>query len=235
YISEHNRFGRAGALARRNDLAVADQAIFFLGPDLGSIDSLHAVGALLHHSAAAHGDVRIAHAVQARRLVIRVEIEVEPADLVRTVVGAIPRADAAVVGHVVQALGVVRGGADRADIFARCVFALHAGQRLVIHLGIVQVPAEIGVNANPVHGATARHLIFAHDGDVVLRLAGNHARVAADTPVQVNRHAPGIAAVLVAGVDRGPLGIFIVRILGEAGILAEFLHCGDADQIASVL
>src|SRR3984885_8734709 len=49
-IPEHDRFGRAGALARCDDLAVADQAILFLGPDLCRIDSLHAVGALLHDS-----------------------------------------------------------------------------------------------------------------------------------------------------------------------------------------
>src|SRR5208282_4039595 len=175
--------------------AVAHGSILHFRPNLRRIDPLDAIGALFHDSAAAHGDIRIAHAIEARRLEVGVEIEIETADLVGTVVRAIPRADATVVRHVVQAFGAVRGGSDRADVLARRVFALHAGQRLVVHLRVVQAAAEIGVDANPVHRAAARHLVLADDRDVVFGLARDHARVAADAAIQVDRHAPGITLV----------------------------------------
>ena len=58
--------------------------------------------------------------------------EVEAAHFVRAVVRAVPRADAAVVDHVVQALGAVDGRPDRADQFARRVLAVHARHRLEV-------------------------------------------------------------------------------------------------------
>ena len=63
--------------------------------------------------------------------------EVEVANLERTVVRAIPGADAAVVHHVVQPLGTVRGRRHRANVFARSVFALHARQRLLYRARLV--------------------------------------------------------------------------------------------------
>ena len=41
-----------------------------LGVDLGVVDALHAVGALLHHAAAAHRHIRIVQQLQAGRFVI---------------------------------------------------------------------------------------------------------------------------------------------------------------------
>src|SRR5262249_18506815 len=71
------------------------------------------------------------------------ELEVvEAADLVRAVVRAVARADAAVVRHVVEPLGAVRRGVDRADVLARRLFALHAGERLQGDMRIVLVLAE---------------------------------------------------------------------------------------------
>ena len=84
------------------------------------------------------------------------------------------------------------GGAHRADDFAGSVLALHAGHGLEVCLGIVAVALIVGVDANPVHVAAEDGLLLADDGDVVLRLAGDHAVVAADARVQVDRHAPGV-------------------------------------------
>ena len=89
------------------------------------IDALHAVRALFHHAAAAHGDIRIAHHLELRRVPILEQKEVEAPHFVGTVVGAIPRAHAAVVNHVVQAFGAVRGRAHRANYsqgaFSHCM------------------------------------------------------------------------------------------------------------------
>src|SRR6185436_17021096 len=107
-----------------------DRAVFALRGDARLVDALHAVRALLHHAARTHGDVGVALQLQRLGGVVAVEQEVEVADLVRAVVRAIPRADAAVVDHLVQALGAVRRRAHRAHGFARRVLAVHARQRL---------------------------------------------------------------------------------------------------------
>ncbi len=118
------------------------------------------------------------------RAVVVVE-EIEPAHLVRAIVRAIARADAAIVGHDVEALFICRGGVDRADRLARCVLALLAGHRLEEHLRIVEVirierlgpgvervlrrivVGEVSVDADPVHLAAADDLELADDGNVV--------------------------------------------------------------------
>ena len=108
-VAEHDRLGRAGLLAGGLDLAVADAAVLASRRrSCARVDALHAVGALLHDAAAAHRDVGIAPQLEARRVPVLIEQEVEAAHLVRAVVRAVPRADAAVVDHVVQAFVAVR-------------------------------------------------------------------------------------------------------------------------------
>src|SRR6185503_7649357 len=135
----------------------------------------HAVRALLHHAAIAHGDVRVGAELAER--IVRLEIEpVEPADLVRAVVRAEPRADAAVVGHLVQTLEAVRGRRDRAHVFARRLLAVLARHRLDDgRAGRV----DVAIDADPVHVAAAADLVLADDRRVVLGRARHHARRAA--------------------------------------------------------
>ena len=104
----------------------------FSDVDFRRVDALHAVRALFHDAAAAHGDVGIASELQAGRVPVLIEQEVEAANFVRAVVRAVPRADTAVVDHVVQPFVAVHGGADRADDLARRVLALHARHGLEI-------------------------------------------------------------------------------------------------------
>ena len=59
-----------------------------------------------------------------------VVVEVESTHLVGTVVRAIARADAAIVGHDVQSLLVVHGGVDGTDLFTRSDLAMLAHHRL---------------------------------------------------------------------------------------------------------
>ena len=229
--------GRAGLLAGGDDFAVADAAALLLGLDLRGVDALHAVRALLHHAARADGDVGVAHRLERRRVVVGVVEEVEAADLVRAVVRAVARADAAVVRHVVQAVVAVRGGLDRADRLARRVLALHARHRLVEDFRVVDVAAVVAVDAQPVHLALAHHFFLADDGDVVLRLAGDHAAVAAGADARVDDHRPG---VLVAVVPRRVHRLVVVPAtsLPWCGSCANFGFClialerGRADDAA---
>src|SRR5262245_7494348 len=215
-VAEHDRLGRAGVLAGRRDLAVDEVAALVLGLDLLVLDALHAVRALLHHAAVADRHLGVHHQLAdpvARLLELLVPVEeVEAADAVRAVVQAVAGADAAVVGHVVQALARVLGRGDRAHLLAGRVLALLAGDRLVDDVGIVGRALEVAVDADPVHLAVAGDLGPADDGDVVLRLAGDHARVAADARAEVDRHAPAVTLV-------GPLleqrVVAAVRILPE--------------------
>jgi hypothetical protein len=150
-------------------------------------------------------------------------MEVEAAHFVRAVVGAVPRADTAVVDHVVQPFVAVRGRADRADHLAGGVFALHARHGLEIGFRVVRRTAVIGVHAQPVHLAPAQHLFLADDRDGVLGLAADHAGVAADAGVDVDRHPPLVAVVLEVGIQRdGARRRLVVRAHGS-GIADELV------------
>src|SRR5204863_2456274 len=131
----------------------------FFSRDSRMRDALHTISALLHHTAAADGYIRIAQHLQLWRVPILEQQEVEPTHLVGTVVRAVARPYAAVVNHVVQAFGAMRGGTDWADHFARCVFALHARHRLEICLGIIAITLVISVHTQPVHVATLIDLL----------------------------------------------------------------------------
>src|SRR5271163_1012715 len=174
-----------------NDFAVGDRAVLFFRFDARVVDALHAVSALFHNAAAANSDLRIALELERRRFPILEAQEVEAAHFVGAVVGAIPRADAAVVDHVVEAFGAVYGGTDGANLLAGRVFALLAGDGLEEGFGIRErivilaagiagfgLDFVVAVDANPVHFAPAHHLVLANDGNIVFRLAGDHARVA---------------------------------------------------------
>ncbi len=63
-VAEDDRLGGAGRLAGGLDVAVAHLAVFLLGVDLGVVDALHAVGALLHDAAAADRDVGLLQQLQ---------------------------------------------------------------------------------------------------------------------------------------------------------------------------
>ncbi len=80
------------------------------------------------------------------------------------------------------------------------------------------------------HVAADDGLFLADDGDVVLRLARDHAVVAAHAGVQIDRHAPRVVFFFV--------GIRFVKresgrgliFFGEGGFFAVFLKRGLADQ-----
>ena len=131
-VAKNDRFRRASLRAGAREGIARDQrfvrrARAHVRGDLGFLDPLHAIGAFLHHAAHPHGDVRILlqlHRVRRAFLGQRPEIflidrepgdlfladralvvieEIKAAHLERAVVRAIPRADAAVVGHDVEA------------------------------------------------------------------------------------------------------------------------------------
>ena len=122
----------AGLLARGPNFTVADRPVLVAGADLGFANALHAVSALLHHAAAAHGDVGVALQLDRFRHPVLKQEEIEAAHLIRAVIGAVTGADAAVVNHVIQAVAAVICGLHRADQFAGSVLALHAGHRLIV-------------------------------------------------------------------------------------------------------
>ncbi len=117
-------------------------------------------------------------------------VEIEIAHGVGAGVGAIARADAAIVDLAVQAFVGVIAGVDRADRLAGSVVALLAQHRLKRSLHIGELAFPIALDANPVLGAAARGLILADRGDVVFGVAGNHARLAARAAVQIDHHCP---------------------------------------------
>src|SRR5205823_4240961 len=98
--------------------------------------------------------------------------------------------------------------------------------------GIIAVALVVGIDADPVHVAADDDLLFADDGDVVLRLAGKHAVVAAHAGVEVDRHAPGVV-FFVVGIRLVEREVFRRLVfLREVGLFAVFLERGFADQRA---
>src|SRR4051812_26090243 len=234
-IAKDDRVGRAGRGAGGDHFTVLDAAVLALGVDARVVDALDAVGALFHHAAAADGHVRVAQRLEARRLPILIEEEVEAPHLVWAVVRAVARADAAVVDHVVQAFRAMRRRADGADQLARRGLALHAGDRLVIRLdriGVLRVTLEVVVDADPVHLAPAIHLLLADDRDVVLGLARDGAGAAARARRQVDRHAPLVAVVFPLGNQRQRARRRLAHVRDDFGIFLVFLGGGDADRAA---
>src|SRR6266851_798378 len=102
HVPEHDGLRRADGLAGGLDLPVADPAPFVVGGDARLLDALHAVRALLHDPPAAHAHVGVPLQLEALRVPVLVEQEVEAPHLVRAVVRAVPGADAAVIDLLVQ-------------------------------------------------------------------------------------------------------------------------------------
>ena len=114
--------------------------------------------------------------------------------LVGTVVRAVARPDAPVVDHHVEALAVVNGRGHGADLLARRILALHAWHRLEHDFRIARgLAGEVPIDPQPMHLAVSRDLVLADNRHVVLALAGDHAGVAADAGIQVDRHPPLVA------------------------------------------
>src|SRR5579884_2077421 len=74
--------------------------------------------------------------------------------------------------------------------FTRCLLAMHARHGLEIGLGFLGIAGKITVDTEPGHLTAAGHLVLADNGDIVLSLARNGARVAADAAVEVDHHSP---------------------------------------------
>src|ERR1017187_3659745 len=85
-IAEHDGLCRAGLRASGRDFAIGDAAVLLFGFNLDGVNALNAVGAFFHHAAAAYGDVRIADALEALCIPIRIQQEIEAPHLVRAVI-----------------------------------------------------------------------------------------------------------------------------------------------------
>src|SRR5262249_50311107 len=149
------------------------------------------------------------------------------------------RTDAALVDHVVESLRTVDGGLGRADVLAGRLLAVHARHRLEVELGGgLRRPGAVVVDAEPVHLPPPSYLLLAHHGDVVLRLAGDHAGAAADAGRQVDGHAPAVFGVGIgvihrerrAGVARLLRQVLAVALGGEGGFGVVLRQGAGADH-----
>src|SRR5438046_27518 len=161
-ISKHDGFRGASLLASRLDFAIHQLSLALQRNVLGKLDSLHAQAALFHHAPGAHNHIRVQN--QAAQRAIHVEIEgvvfgvvvpVEAPHLVRAVVGAVARADAAVVDLLVNAFRTGSSGKHRAHRLARSIGAMLAHHGLVDGHRIFGRAAVVAINTNPMHDADA--------------------------------------------------------------------------------
>ena len=174
---------------------------------------------------------------------------VESPHLEGAVVGTVTSSNATVVGHCIDPFVGVNRCRHRANLFARCRFAVHAGDRLlndvgVIELRILLVPLEVAIDPQPVHFAAVEDLLATDNGDVVFALTGDHTSVAANALGQIDCHAPlGNAIVFCLVLCLDHLHRFLperamrpdvgnVRALGFGKLrgLLEQLHGAFSDQ-----
>ena len=170
------------------ELAVTDGAAVSRGFAFHAINALHAERTLFHDALAAHGDVRIELRVERLRPVRLPEVE-EP-HVVRAVVAAVARSDAAIVDLHIQALAVVLDRIHRAHRLAGSVLTVLAQHRQKARLHVGEFAFPIALDADPLFGAVLDETLLFIDGNIVLRLAGHHACLAAGAAVDVDDHAP---------------------------------------------
>src|SRR3989454_2081501 len=230
-VAEDDRLGRAGLGTGGADVAVVRRPVLEPGLVLRRADALHTEGALLHHTLLAHRHVGVEQ--QLERLGpalplparLRVVEPVEVADFVRTVVGAVARADAAVVDLPVEPVRRVVGGVHRADRLARRVAALLAQHRCDDgadrHAALSA--REVALDPHPTHLAVPRYQLFAHRGEVVFGVAGRHARRAAGALGEVDGHRPARVSPRVIAERR----LLVLRLgpalPGRLGVVGDLL------------
>ena len=118
-----------------------------------------------------------------------------------------PSAETAVINLVVQALHAVMGRKNRAYIFARRIITVLAHHNQPSrHLRVV---VKVSLNADPGHFAALDYLLSSHHGDIVFRVASQHTGTTADTPIQVDDHAPAVIFVLARRVK---IFLFLVSV-----------------------
>src|ERR1035437_3831112 len=231
HVAEDERFRRTDLLAGRQDFAVPHPPVFLLGVHARAVHALDAVVAFFHDALLADRDVRVREEREdGEVLVLVVVVEIETPHLVGAVVRAVLRSDAAVVGHLVDAFLAVGRGGDGADDFAGRLLAVHAHDGLVVHRRVLEGALVIAVDADPVHLAAAPNLILADGRDVVLRLAGYDAGVAARAGRQVHRETPGVLVVFVARIHAD--GRDVLDLAGEFRVLAVFLERARPHEVA---
>src|SRR6266581_3912234 len=129
-----------------------------------------------------------------RLLPLRVE-KIQEAHSIRAGVGAEARADAAVIDLRVQAFGRVITGKSGADGLAGRIVALLAKDGLEAKARVGKFAFPIALHANPVLGSAAGGLVGASGPEIIFRITGDHAGVAAGAAVNFD--------------DRGPFGSHI--------------------------
>src|SRR5579862_4344157 len=202
-IAKDHRFRRAGLHASRIELAVFQIALFALRLNLRGANALHAESALFHDAHAAHGNVGIQ--LQVQRLIPLRVIEIEETYRVRTGVGAEARTDATVVDLRVQSFRRVIAGEGGTHRLAGRVVALLAKDGLKADARVREFAFPIALHANPVLGASARGLIGAGGGDIILGMAGDYTRFAAGAAIEIDDHGPFVRHWLAALLFDGEL------------------------------
>ena len=180
-----------------------------------------------------HGDIRVEDQVF-HEVVMGILKPIEPAHLVRTIVGAVTRSHTAIVNLLVKAFIVVHRRQDGADHLAGRVAAVLAQHWLEQDVHSPLSFRVIAIQTQPVHVAPAPHLVLADDRNVVLDLAGDNTGRATRTGIEVDDHAPVNAMV------RMILGPQVVMLLGRrsvrlAGQFLIGLQCQFADDRRALL
>ena len=104
------------------------------------------------------------------------------------------------------------------------------------HFGLVSIPREVAVEANPGHVAVFADLVFADDRDIVFSLAGDNAGVATRAGIEIHRHAPlFLRGQFGMGVERNIRRDVTIHahLLGEGVVFSVAVNRSLTDEIAA--
>jgi hypothetical protein len=135
---------------------------------------------------------------------------VEPASLVRAVLGTKAGTNTTIINLVVDPFPAVIGSKDRADRFAGgfvTVLAQHGQEAYPgAFPGLRFLGLKISFDVQPGHLSSPKDLILSHDGHVVFGITSHHTGPAADAAIQVYHHDPPVVNMLVGLVKVIPSG-----------------------------
>src|SRR3989454_7589874 len=229
-IAEGDRSRGARLLAGGQDVAVPHGALRVTRVVLARDDALNAHRALLHDPELANRHVGVQLHVERRgELVLE---PVEAAHVIGTVVAAVSSPDTTVVHLTVETFFRTIRRKHGTDGLARGDLTMLAEHRQEVVRGPIRLPFRPALDADPLELSPVGRLGAPDDGHVVLRLAGDHARLAADARVHVDRHAPAVPRVLLVRVHAEVL--LLLRLAPER-LLARGAQIHVLRELATLL
>ena len=187
-VAEHERRCGTALHAGRRNVAVPYRPSFLLRLLFPFADALHAERAFFHDAVLPDRDVGIQ--LFRQRLV---PVRVEPIELpggIGAIVPTVTDSDAAVVDLRVEPFGRMIRRVHRTDRLAGRIVAMLAEHGHESRPDIRILPFPITFDSDPIDRPPLCRFVFPGNADVIFRMAGHDAGLAAGTAIEIDHHFP---------------------------------------------